>query len=294
MQFKKHQLTNHRTNSLKFSKVILVPTDFSAVAEKAIVHGLELARLLNYSLCLLHVYHTPAGTQFNKEDAGCQKIHQGLMDYKENGERKYGVKVDPVIREGNLFTVLNAVVTEIRPRLMVMGTHGKQGLQHLFGSHALRVVLDSPCPVMVVQDLSIENGYQRIVMPVNSDADHNQLAEWGLFFFKLFKSEIHLFESEEVNAEQKALVKGITAQIVSVFKEKKVSYLLHAEGSPKDFSNQLIDYSTAVGSDLIMTMTMPADDGSGYNFSDWNERLMFNPGGIPVLFIDRTESSWAR
>lgn len=280
---------NRVIKSERFNKVILIPTDFSAVAENAMVHGLEIAQLLNYKVCLLHVYSNRSDTILNKDDVLFQSTWQDLTRCKEWGEQKYSVHIDPLIREGNLFKVLNSTVAEIKPRLMLMGTHGKQGLQHLFGSHALRVVLDSPCPVMVVQGRAFSTGYKRILLPVNSEIDPQHLIEWVLLLYKLFNSEIYLFEAIEPNSERSSITKGITTQIAGVLKENGISFNVNTANSANNFSNQVIAHSDECQSDLVITMTRPAADDSGYSFLDWNERLMFNTEQIPVMFIDRTD-----
>jgi nucleotide-binding universal stress UspA family protein len=284
-------MASQGTKAIRFNKVIIIPTDFSPVAENALMHGLELARLLHYRVCLLHVFILPADTIYNKEDDVYDHILQKLLKSKEIGEKKYQVNIDPMIREGNLFKVIHAVVAEIKPRLMIMGTHGKQGLQHLFGSYALKVALDSPCPVLVVQGRAFEHGYRRIVLPVNGDVDPRYLMEWALLLCKLFAPEIQLFQSMETTTDRTNQVKGITSQITGVFQEKKISYSINMSASPHDFSNQVIAFADANQSDLVMTMTTPAADATGFNFSDWNERLMFNPSRIPVMFIDRTDTA---
>jgi nucleotide-binding universal stress UspA family protein len=285
----KHTMGSRLTKTIRPDQVILVPTDFSQVTESALVHGLELARSLQCSVCLLHVYTAPAGTIYNKEDPACQEIVQKLKECQERYSSKYSVAIDPMVREGNLFKVFNAVVAEIKPRLMVMGTHGKQGLQQIFGSHALRVVLDAPCPVMVVQAPPAEHGYRRILLPLNSEVDLAQLLGWVMHCCTA-NAELHLYQSMEIIPDRAKLTEGITARIISGLKEKKIPYSLSVAGSSSDFSSQVVDYAIANASDLVMTMTMPAAGATGYNFTDWNERLMFNSENIPVMFIDQSDT----
>ena len=38
-----------------------------------------------------------------------------------------------------------------------------------------------------------------------------------------------------------------------------------------------------------MIMTMPGEDVPGFNFSAWNERLMFNEAQIPVMCVNPIE-----
>jgi nucleotide-binding universal stress UspA family protein len=277
-------------NSAGSDQVILVPTDFSAVTESALVHGLELARSLGCSVCLLHVYSAGPGGSFDEEDPACMKILSDLKLLKERYVGAYEVHIEPMIREGNLFKVFNTVVAELKPRLMVMGTHGKQGLQQIFGSHALRVVLDAPCPVMVVRERPAEQGYRRILLPVNSETDPVQLTEWVLMLCRITASEIHLFQAPEIIPDRAKLTEIIASRIIGGFKERKIPYTFSMAASSTDFSSQVIEFAGTNSSDLVMTMTMPAAGATGYNFADWNERLMFNPGGIPVMFIDQAEA----
>ncbi len=274
-----------------FGQGILVPVDFSAVAENALIHSMELAQLHQWRVCLLHVYCPQPDSGIAEEELALRNINQDLLSYQQKYEQKYAVKISLLVRKGNLFKVVNAVVGELKPKLMIMGTHGKQGLQHLFGSHALRVVLDSPCPVMVVQERRAENGYRRILLPVNSETAPVQLMEWIMMLCKVDGLEILLFQAAGTNAESHKLTSGIVAQIVAGLDDHQFACMVKIAESPKDFSTQVIDAATSSISDLIITMTMPAADGSGYNFSDWNERLMFNHDQVPVMFINRAENT---
>ncbi|MCX6268893.1 MAG: universal stress protein [Bacteroidetes bacterium] len=281
-------MANQVKKSISPNRVILILVDFSAMAENAMVYGFELAQILDFRVCLLHVYVTPPDTIYNKEDAAYQNACQKLQECKERLTQKYAVGVDLLIREGNLFKVINRVSAEIKPAILVMGTHGKQGLQHLFGSYALRVVLDAACPVLVVQDNPYA-GFRRFVLPVNSDLDPRRLIDWVLYMCTFSDPEISLFQAAEVNPDMNILLKKITSQISGALKEKNVSCTISIAGSPNDFLNQVINHAAATRSDLVMTMTMPAGELTGHHFSDWNERLMFNPGRVPVMFIDRAE-----
>lgn len=275
----------------RYIEEILVPTDFSAVAEFALQHALGLAQFLQSRICLLHVYSPPPGTVLGEEDPAYQDLFRDLLKYTDRYRPEYDVLIDPVIREGNLFRVVNAVVAETRPGIMIMGTHGKQGLQQLFGSHALKVVLDSPCPVMVVHQAPDRNGFRRILVPLDGDADPARLVEWMSLFSGLYNPEIHLFPATEASPGRNILAGRKTEQITAMLKQKRIPFRTIPSEIPGEFSTRVIEYATEVRCDLVMAMSMPATDAAGYNFSDFDEHLMFNPGGIPVLFIDRADGS---
>jgi len=274
---------------VKYNNVILIPTDFSEVCENAIQHGIELAQFLNYKVCVLHVINKQTDTVHQNNEADLEQIELNLRHCKENYEKKYTVDIELLIKEGNILKVINKAASEVKANLMVMGTHGKQGLQHLFGSHALKVVLDAPCPVVVVQKRSFNNGYQNIVLPISSDVEPRQSIEWILLMSRLFNSKIRLFQSLETDTVLDSRLKIIIQQITKIFNEKKIPYDIHTADISRDFSTQIISYAATQQSDLIMIMTMPGEELPGFNFSAWNERLMFNEAQIPVMCVNPIE-----
>ena len=63
-----------------------------------------------------------------------------------------GVKVATLIREGEPADVISDVAAEIKPDLIVIGTHGRKGLKRLLlGSVTAHVVTSSVCDVLVVK-----------------------------------------------------------------------------------------------------------------------------------------------
>ena len=273
----------------RYNNTILIPTDFSEVCENAINHGIELAQFLHYKVYILHVISKQTKSTDQKEADNQEDVHENLRKCKELYENNHSVKIEFLVKDGNFLKVINKVASEIKANLMVLGTHGKQGLQHLFGSHALKVVLDSPCPVFVVQKRSFENGYHNILLPVSSDVEPRQSVEWVLLMSRLFNSKIHLFQALETDPELKTRLKNITQQIIKILDEKKVSYDVKTADASKDFSAHIISFAVSIKSDMIMTMTMPGEDVPGFNFAAWNERLMFNEAQIPVMCVNPVE-----
>jgi nucleotide-binding universal stress UspA family protein len=275
--------------SVRYNNVILIPTDFSEVCENAIQHGIELAQFLNYKVCVLHVINKQTDAVHQDSETDMEQIELNLRHCKENYEKKYTVDIELLIKEGNILKVINKAASEVKANLMVLGTHGKQGLQHLFGSHALKVVLDAPCPVVVVQKRSFNNGYQNIVLPISSDVEPRQSIEWILLMSRLFNSKIRLFQSLETDTVLDNRLKIIIQQLTKIFNEKKIPYDIRTADISRDFSTQIISYAATQQSDLIMIMTMPGEEVPGFNFSAWNERLMFNEAQIPVMCVNPIE-----
>jgi nucleotide-binding universal stress UspA family protein len=77
---------------------------------------------------------------------------QGMETYQKRMEEK-GVAADTMIVHGTPFHEIIETAKTKQVDLIVMGTHGRTGLQHLLiGSVAERVVRLAPCPVMVTRE----------------------------------------------------------------------------------------------------------------------------------------------
>ena len=214
---------------------------------------------------------------------------QKLKKYKDTYEESQSVTIETIAREGSIFTIINEVATEIKANIMVLGTHGKQGMQYLFGSYALRVVLDSPCPVVVVQKRPFGEGYHKIVIPISNDFETRQKVQWILLMAKLFHSKVHLFQANENDPDLDGRIKLITAQITKILDVNKIPYEIIKAEKTGDFANQVISYSIKIQTDLIITMTIPYIDVPGFSVSAWDETMMFNEAEIPVMCINPTE-----
>jgi len=141
---------------------ILVPTDFSPPSEAALQYAKVIARRFGSSVHLFHVLEErPAGV------AGSEIVvmerptarHGRIMDAKHRlmhrltrTEREELRATYEVVFGMPADTITN-FAADNGFDLIVMGTHGRTGLGHLFmGSVAERVVRTAPCPVLAVRN----------------------------------------------------------------------------------------------------------------------------------------------
>ena len=275
-----------KAKETKYNNVILVPTDFSEVCENAIDQGVALAQFLKYKVFILHVIDKQTEATLKKEKLSADVIEEKLKNYKELYEAKFNVDIEILARKGNIFNTIGKVASELKANLMVLGTHGKQGMQYLFGSHALRVVLDSPCPVVVVQKRTFGEGYKEIVFPISNELESRQAIDWVVLISRLFDSKIILYQSLESDPALNSRLKIISQQISTYLKIEKVNVEVKVARETKNFSSQVISFAVNNKSSMIMIMTMPGGDMPGFSFSAWDEHMMFNEAEIPVMCIN--------
>jgi len=140
-------------------KHILVPTDFGEPSGRAEKLALELAQSFNAMLTLLHAYEVPVYT-YPQVDAIVvdlfTPIEQAAREQLDRELAAVQFKIPnakSILRSGIPWREILSVIDEIRPDLVVMGTHGRRGVTHaLLGSVAEKVVRLSPVPVLTVRD----------------------------------------------------------------------------------------------------------------------------------------------
>ena len=139
---------------------ILVPTDFSADAEKAIETATELANLFSARLVFLHAfrmaipitshYVPPAGFYEEIRAHAKAQVEKLAKDLNGRGVDATGLAVESV---PSLAIVKEA--KRLGVDLIVMGTRGLTGIKHVaLGSVAERVVRKAHCPVLTVKAVS--------------------------------------------------------------------------------------------------------------------------------------------
>jgi nucleotide-binding universal stress UspA family protein len=131
-------------------KKILYPTDFSSYSNQAYFHAVALAENHGASLTILFV-HTPGfGTpEVHSEESDQQYWKKQLEQIRPVNS---SIPVHHVLLEGDPATEIVRYAQDAMIDLIVMGTHGRTGLERLLmGSVAEKVMRDAPCSVLVVK-----------------------------------------------------------------------------------------------------------------------------------------------
>ena len=139
---------------------ILTAIDFSENSDYAFDYALTLAKQFNSELTIMHVINEPVDLrgfyvphisfeQLEKEiEDGATKMMEKFCQARLEDFSSYktaivtGIPYEEIIRKAE----------ETDTSLIVLGTHGRTGLDHLiFGSTAERVVRSAACPVLTIR-----------------------------------------------------------------------------------------------------------------------------------------------
>ena len=140
-------------------KKILVPTDFSETSAEAVQTAIDFAKVFQASIEVVHVMVEPTFVlpppvemaTFPFDLTEIMTRVQRNLEAACDQVRAAGVPCELTTLSGRAAPELVAHAKKIGADLIVMGTHGRGGIEHaLLGSVAERVVHHSPCPVLVV------------------------------------------------------------------------------------------------------------------------------------------------
>jgi nucleotide-binding universal stress UspA family protein len=154
-------------------KTILVPTDFSEGAQAALEYAKALAKVFKAKIVVLHVIETVAYTMTETMErvdtatmvksmtqspqlmdlyALVQRAAEPALDQLVQDLQKESLSASRALVQGTAYEQIIAQSQAVGADLIVMGTHGRRGVSHLFmGSVAERVVRMAPCPVLTVR-----------------------------------------------------------------------------------------------------------------------------------------------
>jgi nucleotide-binding universal stress UspA family protein len=144
-------------------KTIFVPLDGSGLAERALRHAMELAKLMNCEIHLMRMYTLPANAYVLADGV----IGQGAAQFREAMQQEAATYLDGKVEELRAQGLERVIATAIEgdpaseiididvktPNcLIVMSTHGRSGVgRWVLGSVAEKVIQHSGAPVLLIR-----------------------------------------------------------------------------------------------------------------------------------------------
>ena len=143
---------------------ILIPTDGSELAERAVTHGVSLAKFVGAKVTVL-IVEERVGTvwwavaehrlaEITAKYAEEIKKHAArVLDRGANAAKQAGVPCDTIhVQDVQPYAAIIATATDRGCDLIVMASHGRSGLSAMvLGSVTNKVLTHSKVPVLVVQ-----------------------------------------------------------------------------------------------------------------------------------------------
>lgn len=137
-------------------KSILVAIDFTEASDKALQHGIAIARHYRATLYVVYVVSS-IGLALNGPEAvelaalATEREINGLVNGLVDSGRLNGIEVRPVVLKGNVDEQMDSFARAHHVDLIVVSTHARRGMARLFfGSSAQSISKCCCCPVLTV------------------------------------------------------------------------------------------------------------------------------------------------
>jgi nucleotide-binding universal stress UspA family protein len=198
---------------------ILCPIDFTEFSSRALEHAVALARWYEATLTVLHVYsvYPVANVIPSLGVGGVQSLslresdrEQILVDMRELASAAgAGPTVDLRLQEApDVRHEILAQAGVLQANLIVMGSHGRSGFDHLLlGSTTEKILRKARCPVMVVPRHAGDHPvvpvmpFKRVLCPVDFSDASLRAVTWALSLAQESDAELLLLHAIELPPE---------------------------------------------------------------------------------------------
>ena len=259
--------------------LIVVPWDFTKVAEYALSHAIRISRMVGNDICLLHIVNK--SIKLSDEKAKRSKLQKTA----EENSAKHNVAITYSTIKGSIFTDIAKFVNDKEASLVVMGTHGMKGMQKLTGSWALKVIVKSKVPFIVVQEPPADHErYRNIVFPIDFRAENKEKIKMAIFMGKYFKSKIHLLVPEISDTRLRNKTTSTLNIGIKYLNQNNIEHETHEVKS--NSAQQTLDFAASINADLILIVTTKNITLADYAFGASEQGIIANSSKIPVCCVN--------
>jgi len=261
----------------KEKHTILVPHDFTEVANYALEHALVIAKTVENDITLAHIV---------KEESEVEAATQKCKQLAEETFKKHYHEPKVIVRTGSIFSTIGEIAKDVNANLVIMGTHGMKGMQKLTGSWALKVIVSSPVPFVIVQGPPAHKKFEKIVFPVNFKVENKEKHHWVNYLSKYYNAKFYIIKQEVKDKTFRQRVQSNLAFAKKYFVNKEIDHEIHTAPSKSKFSTETINYAQEVGADLILIMTTRDITLADYALGADEQQIIANKAKIPVMCVN--------
>jgi len=262
---------------------ILVPYDFTEVTEYALQHAIKISTHLKNRIQLIHIV---------KSDKEVAEAEKRLKEEIQKFNEQYKIDLDPVVLAGNLFHEVSDYASKNNVSIVVMGTHGIRGMQKITGSWALKVIVGSKIPFIVIQDPpSKKEVFKDVVFPLDFKKEGKEKVNWALFLAKYFDVKIHIITPKLKDASLQKKLRINVNFAEKIFDNHNVSYDIQSSDAAR-IGEETIDYAKKIDADMVLIMTTKGIGFTDYMLGAKEQYIIANNAKIPVMCVNpRTDLS---
>ena len=273
---------------------ILVPTDFSKNALKAVGYAAEIAKKSGAAIFLLHVIEPTINMATMQTDSSRKMVLKErkaeLLLALKSIEKVYPqIKVVPFLVGGAVVSSILEYAEKEKMDMIIMGTKGASGLKKIFmGSVAAGVIGKTKIPVLTVPVSYEMEEPDAIVFTTNQFEKNKDILEKIIAISKLFSAVIHVVVFRDIDGDENANLIYNEDQLndyLQFLRETFVDIIFKGELlEGKDFEIEIDRYSIKNGIDIITMVTYPKSFFEKVLQKSVTKKMAFH-STIPILAI---------
>lgn len=278
-------------------KKILVPTDFSMNAMKAITYAIEIAKRSGATIHLLHIIepvidhiHQPSILHDRLQNEIIAGREHDLSLLKDNLVATHpDVTIATALESGVVITAILDFARKLHPDLIVMGTKGANGLKEaLWGSVTGRMIGKTTIPVLAIPMEYVMQKPDAIVFATNHFEKNTKQISHFIELAGLFNAVIHVvvyIDADTSSAIDYVYNQKELASYLSFIKNKYPQITFTGEIlEGRKLAMTLEDYDRKNGVDMIVMVTYPKSFWERLMKKSVTKEMAFH-SKIPILAI---------
>lgn len=278
-------------------KKIIVPTDFSANAMKAVTYAAEIARRSGAVIYLLHVMEPiidkirqpyPLHERLQEEIA-CARLSE-LNALKDTLAEAYpDLTLKTELAKGTVTTAILNIAEHLRADLIVMGTQGASGLREVFtGSVTGDTIARTKIPVLAVPFEYLMEEPDAIVFATNRFEENRQMLDKIVELASLFNAVIHVVAFVDIDtstADHYIYNHKQLNQYIGFLKQTYPGISFTGDLlENKEFEETIEEYDLKNEVDIVTMITYPKGFWEKLMRKSFTKKMAFH-SKIPVLAI---------
>ncbi|MEO6683193.1 MAG: universal stress protein [Ginsengibacter sp.] len=277
-------------------KQLLVPTDFSKVAENAIDFAVQSSKVFPAEITLVHSFETGdsayadylgVNKEFNR--SMISDANEKLDLIKKEIKQAHGIVVKTMVSTDSLLDTLTKFGNEHSVDLVVMGTLGASGLKEkLWGSRTSALIGKTTVPVMVIPDEYTWNKPKKMLLATNHFEDKPNVLNYIFNIAGLFEAtmQVAVFTDENDDKTQefqddKKKIEEYKTLLQTTYKEDTISSV-HLSG--EKFEETLQTFIKENNVDILVMVTYQGTFLSRLFNPSKTKRMSYHTS-IPLLAI---------
>ena len=253
----------------------MVPYDFTPISQKALEYALHLGKHVHTEIKLIHLAKDRKSGMIMKDK---------LDEVKASTKTPPGVELTALTRVGNIFTDIGKIANEEKAQLIIMGTHGKFGMQLLFGSFAMKVIISAECPFLIVQKNTQIVDIKQIAVPIDLTKESLQIVNIAGDVAIMFKAAVSVLAEKQTDQILNTRLKNRLSIVTKKYEEREIKSKVDILKKPGAYRKKVMNFAKNNNVDLIAIAYHT--ESLFPQFDKFAQGLITNKRGLPVLVVN--------